>query len=229
VDCLTDDVCIGIEFKGVQAAEGFVLSRDRMYWAVYFHKTTRGVEKLVSAILRRAKDLEGEGRDVGLGESMSTLLSEGEMGVEDFQEFDDTALFAQLKQWTRSPDSVLSDLCNRFFGRRLLKAEAVSPQQVAQALEKKDEIQQALEGQGLDFRYYFAIDDPSMSPYEPGGPNDEGSKIIVEAAPSSGSAGHITEISRFSRIIRLLREERKTELRVYSTAEGIRTIMNLLT
>src|SRR3990172_2390618 len=196
---------LGIEFKGVQAAEGFVLLRGRMYWAVYFHKTTRGVEKLVSAILRRAKDLQGAGTDVGLGESLGTLLSDGEMDIEDFQEFDDTSLFAQLKAWKRSSDAILSDLCNRFFGRRLLKAHVVSAQQVAQVLERRDEIQQALDGLGLDFRYYFAIDDPSMSPYEPGGLNDEGSKIVVEAEPSSGTAGQNSDISWFSRIVPVLR------------------------
>jgi HD superfamily phosphohydrolase len=43
--------------KGLMAAEQFVFARYYAYWQIYFHKTTRGAEKILQAIWKRAREL----------------------------------------------------------------------------------------------------------------------------------------------------------------------------
>ena len=52
---------VAFKLKGRQAAEDFLLARYRLYAQVYFHKTTRGIEKLVSALVRRIGEVAGKG------------------------------------------------------------------------------------------------------------------------------------------------------------------------
>lgn len=57
--------------KALQAAESYVLGLFHLYFAVYFHKTTRSAEKILSAVLRRVGTLCAEGN------APLTALSEG--------------------------------------------------------------------------------------------------------------------------------------------------------
>lgn len=50
--------------KALQAAESYVLGLFHLYFAVYFHKTTRSAEKILSAVIRRVGTLCAEGTDL---------------------------------------------------------------------------------------------------------------------------------------------------------------------
>ena len=57
--------CLG--YKARDAAEDFLLARYRLYTNAYFHKTTRGIEQMVSAFFRfLAREVAGSGRIAGL-------------------------------------------------------------------------------------------------------------------------------------------------------------------
>src|SRR5690606_11456945 len=102
-----------IHHKGLQAAEEYVLSRYFMYWRVYLHKTTRGQEVLLRAIVERAKT---HGPADPVTERLRRLW-EGSGSLADFLSVDDTDLWVALKTWAHGLDPVLADLSRRFLSR----------------------------------------------------------------------------------------------------------------
>jgi uncharacterized protein len=72
-----DDETIGqvdaliLSNKALQAAESYVLGLFHLYFTVYFHKTTRGAEKMLTAMLRRIAELiqDNSGHLTGLSRS----------------------------------------------------------------------------------------------------------------------------------------------------------------
>jgi HD superfamily phosphohydrolase len=219
---------LGIIDKGIRVAEALILARDRMFWSVYFHKTTRGVEKLLLATLRRAKDLISDGKDVETEGAMASLLRTGVVGPEDMAEFDDLALEHHIRHWRQSKDAILSDLSRRYFQRDLLKSRDVT-NMVPRLVERGDKINQVLRRAGLDPAYYFAIDDPSLVPYPSGFPSDEGTEIGVLDLAKDGSVRGLSEITNYSSVVRLLRNEKRTEFRIHSTAQGIAEVLGVIT
>ncbi len=51
---------VGINHKALAAAEQFCFARYFMYKAVYYHKTTYGLEEALRQLLRRCRDLDGK-------------------------------------------------------------------------------------------------------------------------------------------------------------------------
>ncbi len=218
---------IGILDKGIRVAEALILARDRMFWSVYFHKTTRGVEKLLLAILKRAKDLIAAGSEVETEGAMDPLLRIGLVGPEEMEEFDDLALEHHIRRWRRSKDGILSDLSRRYFQRDLLKSKDVT-KVVSVLVERADKIGNVLRNAGLDPTYYYAIDDPSLVPYPSGFPSDEGTEIAVLDLRKDGSVEEVSEITNYSSVVRLLRNEKRTEFRIHSTARGIAEVATVI-
>ena len=75
IDVYNDDIVM--EEKGIYSIENFLNARRLMYWQVYLHKTTLGIEKLLINIIKRAKStvVSWNGRIV-MTPSLKTLLSE---------------------------------------------------------------------------------------------------------------------------------------------------------
>ncbi len=53
-----------IDEKGIYSLEKLLIARRLMYWQVYMHKTVLSSENLLVKILKRAKELAGEGSDL---------------------------------------------------------------------------------------------------------------------------------------------------------------------
>ena len=51
-----------LDAKAVEAAEAFLLARFHLYTQVYLHKATRGIEQMLSALLRTVATAVSEGR-----------------------------------------------------------------------------------------------------------------------------------------------------------------------
>ena len=50
-----------IEEKAIFTVEKFLVSRRLMYWQVYLHKTVLSAENLIAKVLKRAKEIAGQG------------------------------------------------------------------------------------------------------------------------------------------------------------------------
>lgn len=117
-----------IESKGIYSAENFVVARRLMYWQVYLHKTALSAERMAVNILKRAKECYHAGISLFLDDDLGYFFRLSDMRggitpeiIEQFARLDDVTLEYHIRQWTKSPDKVLSNLCQRFIDRSLLK------------------------------------------------------------------------------------------------------------
>jgi HD superfamily phosphohydrolase len=137
-----------------------------MFRQVYFHRTLRSAEAVLRSALRRALELVEQGEPVWCapGTSFEKILRRQSLSITEHLEMDDSDVIFHMKQWQRSSDAVLSDLSQRFVGRRLFKAiDLDMPED--ERKEFLDEARQAIVKGGFLPEYYFIEDRASDVPY----------------------------------------------------------------
>ncbi|HET7360579.1 MAG TPA: HD domain-containing protein, partial [Salinimicrobium sp.] len=119
-----------VEEKGVYSVEKFLLARRLMYWQVYLHKTGVVAEQLLIRVLKRAKELVQEGRQLFASSALSFFLAHKISGndfdvetLDIFSRLDDTDVLLAMKEWMEDEDFVLRNLCRMLVNRDLLKIE----------------------------------------------------------------------------------------------------------
>lgn len=116
-----------VEQKGIYSVEKFLIARRLMYWQVYFHKTVIGAEALLTAILKRAKQLCSEGEKLFCTSALKNFLYKSENdNLEHFVKLDDMDILASIKEWVQHDDKILSDLCFRLVYRKLFRVKLQS-------------------------------------------------------------------------------------------------------
>ena len=103
------------------AIEECIIARFYLYQAVYFHKFTRGYEKLLQAIWDRAKALIRKGVRIKTYGSIRVFLLNDGGTVYDYLRLTEYDLLASIHEWSAGRDPVLADLCGRFLARRGFK------------------------------------------------------------------------------------------------------------
>lgn len=110
--------------KAIQAAEAYVLGLFQFYPTIYFHKTTRGAEKLFAEILVRVVELVRDGsiKMTGLpaNHPLVKFAKEPE-SLETALALDDTVVWGALQLLREADDPVLSQFSERLLNRRLYK------------------------------------------------------------------------------------------------------------
>lgn len=88
--------------KGIKAVETYVLSRVQMYEQVYYHKTTRACESLLTLVLEYAQHLaKGGWSPPGVTATLGKLLSgEGQLSIQEYLSLDDFCLTTMLREWS---------------------------------------------------------------------------------------------------------------------------------
>lgn len=122
--------------KATYAAESYLLGLFHLYPTVYFHKATRGAEKLFSEILCRVIDLVR--RDAieatGLGTTHPLIRFAKEPNqVENILKLDDTVLWGALSMMADASDGTIADFSKRLRDRQLFKCFDVR-ERLAQAI-----------------------------------------------------------------------------------------------
>lgn len=121
---------LAIEEKGIYSIEKFIVARRLMYWQVYLHKTVVCAEQLLISILRRAKELRRLGTSLFSTPALATFLDRvytksdflnDKSLLATFAELDDSDITTSVKQWSKHPDFILSELCRRMMNRQLFK------------------------------------------------------------------------------------------------------------
>lgn len=109
--------------KARQAAEDFLLARHRLYTQVYLHKTTRGFEKLATALFVRIGDPEICPTHLGLDKKapLVRFLRSDEILLDDYKRLDDAAVWNAIEVLTRSQDRDTCRLAKRLFNREPLR------------------------------------------------------------------------------------------------------------
>lgn len=110
--------------KALWAGESYVLSLFHLYPAVYLHKTTRGAEKIFSALMGSILNLIQEGRidETGLPASHPIVRYLRDQSLANYAELDDAVVWGALPLLSQSRDPVLAESANRLRYRRLCKA-----------------------------------------------------------------------------------------------------------
>jgi len=118
-----------VDEKGIYSIENFLSARRIMYWQVYIHKTTVGIEKMLIQIIRRVRE---NANAEGCSEELSFFINNtvnsdqlvAERGILDaFCRLDDYDVIGGIKTWVKSDDFVLSELCKMFIERRLFNVQ----------------------------------------------------------------------------------------------------------
>ena len=110
--------------KAIFAAEAYVLGLFQLYPTVYFHKATRGAEKLYTELLARMVVLVREGSvgRTGLTESHPLIkFARSPENIECALALDDTVVWGALSLMVDSEDEGLSILARRLRDRKLYK------------------------------------------------------------------------------------------------------------
>jgi HD superfamily phosphohydrolase len=113
--------------KALPAAEQFLLARYTLHEQVYFHKTTRCVEKMIAKLLSRVADLAEKKvtrKQIGLGDDhpLVKFFDKGGAVLANYQDLDDVAVTQAFQTLCDSPDAILAELARRLRDRRLYKA-----------------------------------------------------------------------------------------------------------
>ena len=109
-----------LAYKAREAAEDFLLARYRLYTNVYFHKTTRGFEQLISCIFRFiAERVVTDGRVAGLTEDhpLVRFFSPDGETLENYSALDDTVVWGALHALARGGDGELKTIASRILSR----------------------------------------------------------------------------------------------------------------
>lgn len=126
-----------VDEKGIYSLEKFLIARRLMYWQVYMHKTVIASETLLVNVLKRAKQLASEGRDLYATPALrfflynsigpEDLLQEGTFTpgliAANFTRLDDTDIFVAAKYWADDSDKILAELAGRLMQRNLFAVE----------------------------------------------------------------------------------------------------------
>jgi uncharacterized protein len=125
--------------KAIHAAEGFILGLFQLYPTVYFHKTTRGAEKIFTELLVQAVSLSRDGnrKAVGLAANHPIVrFSENPGDISAALKLDDAVIWGALSQMTEASDRLISDFSARLRDRNLYKCCDVR-MQVSHVLDPK--------------------------------------------------------------------------------------------
>lgn len=136
-----------VEEKGIYSVEKFLVARRLMYWQCYLHKTSVGAELLLSKILKRAKELITQGKDLPASDALKYFL-QNSVSKEDFNDkalnnfalLDDADIFIALKNWQFYSDNVLSLLSSAIINRKLFHVTLVSKEEFDSKLNRYKEL-----------------------------------------------------------------------------------------
>ena len=185
---------LAIDYKGLHALEEFILARYFMYEQVYLHKTSLAAEFLLLAIFRRVADLSKVKKLELRHPSLSKLFGGRPLTNYEFWLLDDYLLYTAIASWAKEADPILSDLCQRFLSRKLLKSAQAATPQLAKKLYTK--AVGLAKQKGFEPRYYVGMLDASLTPYPP---YDFSGKKLPEIKLLNGK--QVVSISKASSVV----------------------------
>ncbi|VTS83285.1 HD domain-containing protein [Streptococcus gordonii] len=205
----------GIAFQrnGMHAVEDYVVSRYQMYMQVYFHPASRAMEVLLQNLLKRAKFLYEDQKDFFKLTSPNLLpFFEKRFSLQDYLALDDGAMNTYFQSWMTSPDTILSDLAQRYVNRKVFKSMIFSEENEKHL----DILRQLVKQVGFEPDYYTAIHRNFDLPYDFYRPDVEKPRTQIEIIQKDGS---LAELSSLSPIVQSLTGTRQGDNRFYFPKE----------
>jgi uncharacterized protein len=107
--------------KGIGSAEEFVISYMKMYKEVYFHKTTRSVQHVVSNCFKKIFENGGPSKEIKQQPLFQYLTAKKNRGIEKYLQLDDSSVIAALHFIAQGKFGEATELAQRYFRRDLFK------------------------------------------------------------------------------------------------------------
>lgn len=124
--------------KALHAAEAYILALFQLYPTVYFHKTSRGAEKIFTRMMIRLVELakDSSASRIGLhsGHPLMKFALQDEASTETHLDLDDAVVWGALPQLSCSSDKVLSHFASCLLHRKLYKCFDVREQVAARLM-----------------------------------------------------------------------------------------------
>jgi hypothetical protein len=124
------DERIVVEEKAIYSIESFLSARRFMYWQVYLHKTTISTEEMLIQIIKRAREVALQGKELFATPELLKFIKQS-VQLEDFEcdesclhafaSIDDYDIWGAIKMWTNHPDKVLSTISRMLLERKIFK------------------------------------------------------------------------------------------------------------
>lgn len=166
---------LAVESKGIYSIENYLTSRRLMYWQVYLHKTTVACESILVNVLKRAKQLMIQGRQLFATPALSyflcqevnkTFFEQHPETLDYYCQLDDNDIWSSIKVWMSDEDKVLSQLSKSLIYRRIFKVEVRdTPIEQAEIDDLKNRIKQSLGVNDEEVEYFIAAHTVSKDMY----------------------------------------------------------------
>lgn len=159
---ITKDGQLGVSESRLDALMHFAISRHSLYRQVYQHRVLLATDKLIGAVVLRARDL---GDKIPFAdETMRTALAAQNvlsLPLKIIFQMREGWFRYHLQRWSEGSDLILADLADRILHRRLLKTWRVLDKSAREGLWQ--EAAKAVESAGYDPRYYLhAVSTPDV-------------------------------------------------------------------
>jgi HD superfamily phosphohydrolase len=210
--------------KALSAVEAYIFARFHMYRTVYFHKTTRAAEMMLTLLFRRFRQLLGDNPSVKkaqkiVPEAPRSVLAvcTGQMQLSWYTRIDEHSITEFLKGCEEARDPILQELGGGIVHRDLYKVIDVTDLPRGKIGTFAAAVQNRLQ-QEPHAGYLFVNDSPQDTPYKPYNPDEvtQVNQIYLEDA-----TGKPQEISLLSRTVAQLRD--KYEFARYYFPKRLRT------
>ncbi|WP_079528399.1 HD domain-containing protein [Halobacillus hunanensis] len=198
-----------VKESGMHAVEDYIMSRYQMYWQVYFHPVTRSAEVILSKILHRAKELYEEGYTFKLEPTHFLSFFTEKPNLKEYLALDESITLYYFQMWMEEDDPILSDLCDRFVNRRLLKYIEFNPNS---QMNEWMELYRLFQEAGLNPDYYLVVDSSSDLPYDFYRPGEEGERLPIHLLKPNQE---LKELSRLSDIVESISGKKRTDHKLY--------------
>jgi len=204
--------CVVSSNKGLEAIESYVLGRHLMYQGVYYHKTTRGFERLMESTFKRAKLLSEESK-LKFPSEFDFVTQKRQLDVNDLLNLDDHAVFNLIRQWQHHEDKILNDLASRVINRKPLKS--IELDQFAKYMDNRDQINDQLNKNGFEPDYYLLYDQSTETPYSTYSPKgaDDNTTVMTNIFVLD-EKNQPKEISQLSKVVKAL-SDTQSSFRIY--------------
>lgn len=203
--------------KSVEAAEAYVLGLFQLYPTIYFHKTTRGVEKLFTELLLVVFTLviEGSWKRTGLPVTHPLVqFAKDPDSLERAQALDDTVVWGALPLLAAATDKTISEFATRLLERKLYKAfdvracikrqlpETMSPAEMEDATDRISvRSLEKIDFWMKDKRFKVLKDEGARPPYKP--LEESGGRLNQILARTQ--TGQIVDLADLSPVVRAIR------------------------
>lgn len=209
---------LAVNSRAREAVEGYLIARFHMFKQVYLHKAVRAAEKMLEAVLSRARELLAAEHEFGVPVDplVARLLSGESITAEEHIALDDTDIWVALKKWRHDPDPMLSKLAVGLLDRRLYKTlqlDPTDPVSIARLIDRANDIARA---NGFDPSYAVLVDRASDTPYRPYDPTADSSAAHI---PIIDRDGQVRPIEDVSDIVHLLGRDAYKIVRLCVTPE----------